>query len=221
MAEHRSPRIAPTTALAGEATALLNQLGEARLQVVEQAPSGIQGGVRDLASLTRFLQAYRDATLLPLELPWVLQAWQHAERFQPRELIELDATLGRHRWIQDLATASRHVGRSQLRLLKPLRDLRLVQRYQAAVDAGQAQGWHPVVYGVVLSVFSIPLRTGLANYAQQTLHGFLRSSSRSLPISEESLRSLSQTLLAPVPERVNQVASGEAHAGLFLPAPPR
>jgi len=197
---------------------LLSRLGEARLTVVDQVPQALQGGVHDLGSLHRFLQTYRDETLLPLELSWVLQAWQHAERFQPRELIALDACVGRHHWIQELAAASRHVGRSQLRLLKPLRDLRLVQRYQAALDAGQAQGWHPVVYGVVLSVFSIPLRTGLANYAQQTLDGFLRSSSRSLPIAEDSLRTLSQALWEPVPERVNQVVGGAGRGSLFLPA---
>ena len=134
MPEHRSSWTASPSALAGEATALLSRLGEARLTVVDQMPQSLQGGVHDLGSLRRFLQAYRDETLLPLELPWVLQAWQHAERFQPRELIALDACVGRHHWIQELAAASRHVGRSQLRLLKPLRDLRLVQRYQAALD---------------------------------------------------------------------------------------
>lgn len=218
MPEHRTSWTATSSALAGEATALLSQLGEARLTQVPPAPPTLRGGVHDLASLTHFLRTYRDETLLPLELAWILQAWQHAERFQPRELVALDACVGRHRWIQDLAAASRQVGRSQLRLLKPLRDLRLVQRYQAAVDAGQAQGWHPVVYGVVLSVFSIPVRTGLANYAQQTLDGFLRSSSRSLPIAEESLRALSRTLLEPVPERVNEVVRSERPANLFLPA---
>jgi hypothetical protein len=53
-----------------------------------------------------------------------------------------------------------------------LRDERLVQRYLSAVEFGQANGWHTVVYGITLAMYSLPLRQGLLHYAQQTLGAF-------------------------------------------------
>ena len=49
----------------------------------------------------------------------------------------------------------------------------MVQRYLAAVESGQAHGWHPVVYGMMLAVFGLPLRQGLVHFAEQVLGGFV------------------------------------------------
>ena len=48
-----------------------------------------------------------------------------------------------------------------------------MQRYLAAVQAGEAQAWHTLVFGVVLALYSLPLRQGLTHFAQQTLGGFI------------------------------------------------
>ena len=57
-------------------------------------------------------------------------------------------------------------GRS-CRSYEPLRDERVVQRYLAAVESGEAHGWHTLVYGLTLVVYSLPLRQGLLGYAHQ------------------------------------------------------
>ena len=56
-----------------------------------------------------------------------------------------------------------------------MRDARVVRRYIEAVDAGKASGWHPVVYGVLLAVHSIPLRQGMAHHALQVASVLARS----------------------------------------------
>ena len=46
--------------------------------------------------------------------------------------------------------------------------------------AAAADRWHTVVYGVILAVYSIPLRQGLMQYGELTLRGFVQAAGRSL-----------------------------------------
>lgn len=131
-----------------------------------------------------WLAGYCSEWLVAREWPVVVAAWHHAQRGEARELVALDRAWGqelhRHPW----AEASLRVGRRQLNRLAPLRDVRVVQRLLAAVSAGDAAGWHPVVYGVMLSAFSLPLRQGLMHYASQTLAGLARRVPPSAGFSE-------------------------------------
>ena len=92
--------------------------------------------------------------------------------------------------LQNFAAASRLVGHTQLQRLRPLRDQRLVQRYLAAVELNEANGWHTLVYGVTLAVYSLPLRQGLFGYAQQTTRGFIQAAARPLKLAEAEADSL-------------------------------
>src|ERR1043166_1699899 len=139
--------------------------------------------VRNAASLRTFLQDYQRRILFPLEMPAIESAHGHASRNETRELVALDHRLGREQALQHFAEASRRVGQYQLQKLRPLRDQRLVQRYLLAVDSGQAQGWHTLVYGVTLAIYSLPLRQGLLGYAHQAMRGFIYSAARSLRLS--------------------------------------
>src|SRR2546430_2599389 len=131
--------------------------------------------VTDLASLRRFLHDFRSQVLLPLELPAICRAYQHANRYEIRELLRLDCQMADLPLLQCFATASQRVGKTQLKRLRPLRDQRLVQRYIRAVEAGEAHAWHTLVYGLILSLYSLPLRQGLLSYAQQTTRGLICS----------------------------------------------
>ncbi len=62
------------------------------------------------------------------------------------------------------------------------------KRYLAAVESGEAHGWHTLVYGLTLAVYSLPLRQGLLGYAQQTTRGFIQAAARSLELSETDSR---------------------------------
>ena len=104
-------------------------------------------------------------------MPVITRARAHAARGHLRELIALDRELEIKPIWPIFASASRRVGRAQLERLQPLRDERTVRRYLAAVQAGEATGWHTVVYGLTLAVYSLPLRHGLLAYARQTLAG--------------------------------------------------
>ena len=94
------------------------------------------------------------------------------------------------------------MGRLQLTRLRPLRDERAVQRYLTAVESGQAHGWHTMVYGVTLAVYSMPLRQGLLYYAQETLSALALAAARSKNFGELELASMLSDLLARVPEAV-------------------
>jgi urease accessory protein UreF len=84
-----------------------------------------------------------------------------------------------------------------------MRDQRLVQRYLDAVQRDEAAGWHTLVYGVTLAVYSVPLRPGLFGYAQQTTLGFIQSAARDLSLSETDCGSLYEELSVGFPAAVD------------------
>jgi urease accessory protein UreF len=146
--------------------------------------------ITSLAALRDFLHAYRERILLPHELPAIKTAFMHASRNEVRELITFDQQLASEPMLRDFASASQRIGRDQLQKLKPLRDERMVQRYLAAVENGQAQGWHTLVYGMTLVLYSLPLRQGLLGYAHQTTRGFIHAAARGLQLKEVECRAL-------------------------------
>jgi urease accessory protein UreF len=179
------------TQMAVEAEAIL---GEVRT-LAEQAGAGhgtwslatpTLPEVTSIGALHRFVATYIRETLGHQEWPLILRAWQFAREGKARELIALDQAWTVAQREAALAEASFQVGRRQLNKLRPLRHERVVQRYAAAIESGEARGWHPLVYGVTLAVFNLPLRPGLVHYAAQTLGGLVDSVARChrLPVGE-------------------------------------
>jgi urease accessory protein UreF len=168
--------------------------------------------VRDLASLRHFLRNYQAQILLPLELPAIQAAHEHALCHGVRELVELDRQLAGEPLLEQFAGASRRVGQGQLQKLRPLRDQRVLQRYLQAVERGEARGWHTVVYGLTLAIYSLPLRQGLLGYAHQTTRGFIYSAARSLRLSELQCRALFDELCADLPGAIEELLRQRAAA---------
>ncbi len=169
----------------GDLAALAEQLGGG--EGLFQWPSGTLSlasqKVQSSRTLAAFLKQYVSGVLIRHELPAVAQAYTHATRYEVRELISLDRSLNQEVALSPFAEASRRIGRMQLLRLRPLRGERLLQRYLKSVEDGEACGWHSVVFGVVLALYSFPLRQGLAHFSQQTVSGFIEAASNSLSIS--------------------------------------
>lgn len=155
--------------------------------------------VRDLPSLRRFLNLYHEKILIQRELPAIHRAHAHAQRNELRELIAFDQQLVDDALPREFASASARVGRAQLQKLRPLRDDRFVKRYLEAADAGRAQAWHTLVYGVTLAVYSLPVRQGLLGYAQQITRGFIYAAARRLQLSERECRAVFDEVCAGMP----------------------
>ena len=168
--------------------------------------------VHDLPSLRRFLGNYQSEILLPFELPAIQSAHAHAARHELRELVAFDQSLASQPILSHFAAASRRVGQNQLRKLRPLRDQRVVQRYLRAVESGEASGWHTLVYGLTLAVYSLPLRQGLLGYAHQTTRGFIYSAARMLRLSECQCRAVFDGLCADLPQAVEALVAQKAIA---------
>ncbi len=193
--------------LLGDLHPLLQQLGSADGLSSLHATSEylLCPRIENTETLGIFLQAYGHQLLYPLELPAIYQAHSHASQNHSRELIALDRALARQAVRPDFARASRRVGQSHLQRLRPLRDNRLVQRYLAAVDNGLADGWHTLVYGVTLAVYSLPVRQGLTNYARQTLGGFIHAAARPLQLSIKDGLELLNHHCAELPAKVEEI----------------
>jgi urease accessory protein UreF len=215
MVEKKSAPSSPAELL-GDAHPLLDQLGSTEELAVTSTLTSVMefARVRDLPTLRAFLDTYHAQVLRPVELPAIVSAYQHATRGESRELIALDRQLAGETMIRDFALASCRVGQRQLSKLRPMRDQRIVQRYLAAIEAGEARGWHTLVYGVSLAMFSLPLRQGLQNYIEQTARGFIDRAARSLRLTETSCDELAAQYFIAAPQAVTQAL--EAHSGLQI-----
>jgi urease accessory protein UreF len=185
-----------STELLGEWHPLADQLGSTEgLIALSTASHSLRlNNVDSRSSLLRFLEAYQSQILIPYELPAIQRAFRHASRNETRELIAFDQELAAEPALKYFAKASRRVGQAQLKRLRPLRDHRLLQRYLRAVEAGLCHSWHTLVYGVTLSVYSLPVLQGLNSYEKQTLLGFMHAVSRALRLSENDCRDLLEEL---------------------------
>jgi len=168
--------------------------------------------VHDARSLERALREYQTHILLPLELPAIQAAHRHVGHNELRELIALDQELCADQRLQRFASASRRVCQAQLQKLRPLKDQRIVKRYLHAVEIGLAHGWHTLVYGLTLEIYSLPLRQGLLGYAHQTTRGFIYSAARMLQLSERQCRDLFERLCGELPEAVEELLKQRAAA---------
>jgi len=181
--ENNAMRSAGEQALLGDVRALARQVGG----LPGSGPGSPRGGVGISSGMIpwrEWLGRYVREGLVGEEWPVVLEAWSHASAGRVKELLALDQAWGLRVGMRPLAEASFRVGQRQLNRLRPLRDVRVVQRYLAAVETGKAHGWHPVVYGVMLAVFAVPLRQGLMHYADQVLGGFVEGVPPGIAMSE-------------------------------------
>ena len=178
--------------LYGDAAPMFEQLGSpAGLAALTGGPFGLGlDRVSNLAELRCFLEGYRRQVLAPIEWPSTVEAFEHAARGEVRELIALDRQIEETQGKMPFAEASQRAGRIQLKRLRPLHDHRVVQRYLKALESGDASGWHTIVYGLMLSLYSIPLRQGLLHYAIQTQGSFIQSAGRRFIISDEDRSAL-------------------------------
>jgi urease accessory protein UreF len=190
----------------GDVEPLARQIGTADgLVALGGGAAGAGPRVTDLPSLRGFLEDYRSRILVPIEVPAICKAHGYASRYELRELLLLDGQLAAEPLLLTFATASQRVGKTQLKRLRPLRDQRLVQRYLRAVQAGEAHGWHTLVYGLILSLYSLPLRQGLLSYARQTTRGFIHSAAGTLGLSGAQCDALTEEVTVCLPDAVNAV----------------
>ena len=133
--------------------------------------SNLPNGVRHpytalLESLPRMIDR---ALVETVELPVIVTAWRHAVENESRELAALDqATLVRPDFAGHVEV-SRKLGNEFLSRLLPLRDARILRRHAEAIETGDAAGSHLIVFGLMLAVFSVPLRQALLDYADARL----------------------------------------------------
>lgn len=164
-----------------------------------------------------FLGSHRDAVIVGLDWPVILAAAEATRLGKHRDLIQLDLDYPGRRaggW----AEASFRVGRRQLSRLRSARDLRAVQRYLAAVEDGQAQGWRPIVFGIALAAFHLPYRPALLHYAGSLLRG-LAHGCRPAGLPEDDWNTWMDRLEEPLPAALARLLP-EAFTGPGAPQLP-
>ncbi len=198
----------------GDFHPLVEQLGSTNgLVALGEVSASIQVPiVHDLASLRGFLLGYQKHILLPHELPAIQRAFDHVCRHEVRELAEYDRQLAGEPALKPFAEASRRIGQTELLKLRPLRDERIVRRYLEMIERSEAHGWHTLVYGLTLAVYSMPLRQGLLGYGYQTTRGFIYSAAKALKLSENDCRALLEELCANLPQAVEALIAQRAAA---------
>jgi urease accessory protein UreF len=191
--------------LLGDFSALLQQVGIGGILPACDSPLAPHSThLTGLPALQEFLDTYLTQILLPLELPAIAEACGRVRRGELRELIALDRQLAEEKRLAPFALASRKIGAIQLQRMKPLRDERTVQRYLCAVESGRAGGWHTLVYGLTLAVYSIPLRQGLLHYGRETLSALAHAAAGAGKFFDPVCQEMLETLLSRLPEAVER-----------------
>ena len=191
-------------AASGDVRGLAEQLAAPDLEAPAGWPPSL-AAVNSVETLARFVSHHTTEILSAREWPVILKAWQLAREGKARELVELDAEWGREVGRTDFAGASFRVGRRQLSKLRSLRHERVIQRYLAAIEDGSARGWHPVVYGVVLAVYNLPLRQGLTHFGTQTLASLVTAVERSRRLPSGACQNLLDAACAQLPGRLPEL----------------
>lgn len=191
--------------LLGDVRALLHQLGSG-----EAPAEGSAGPLpATFEAVREFLRHYKRNILIEREWPAIYRAYTHVQSNECHELIALDESIGRDKRVAPFVEASRRIGQFQLRRLGPLRGERVLLKYQAAIDEGRAQGWHTLVYGLTLAIYSLPARQGLMHYAQQILRGYLEAAAGSFAVSEEQLQAALDELFVDLPRELELLLNAQ------------
>jgi urease accessory protein UreF len=161
--------------------------------------------IHSLPALREFLRDYRDEVLGPHEFRHIYNAFNFSNQNFIRELLALDQQVAGESALEQFQLASRHVGKRQLNRLRALKDLRTLQRYREAVNEGKAYGWHTLVYGLVLSTYSLPLRQGLLHYGRQTFGGFVEAAARNLDLNQQACLELQVELNSTLPLAIEKI----------------
>jgi len=183
---------------------LLQQLGSMEDLVSITAAGALlrNATITNVEGLAVFIETYLEQVLVPVELPAIYQASFHASHNHCRELIALDCSVAQQLTVPQFSSASRQVGQMHLRRLRPIRGERVLQRYLDAVDRGEATGWHTIVYGITLALYSLPPRQGLMHYAYRTMGGFVRAAARSLELTETDCRDIVSDMCQDLPQSI-------------------
>jgi urease accessory protein UreF len=191
----------------GELHNFLEQLGSSEDKYSFAAGFPDLRSILSAKALREFLLNYKADLLLPLELPSIYSAYKHASRNECREFVALDELLANEPRFKPFSGFSLVVGQHHLKRLRPLRDSRVVQRYLHAIEGGQAHGWHTLVYGLTLALYSVPARQGLIAYGQQTVSSFIDSASRRFSFSHQEQEILWTDMIASLPGDVDKLIS--------------
>jgi len=186
--------------LLGDLRALIEQLGSGEADAAHSFATPAT-----FKALTQFLESYKRNVLIPHEWPAIYRAYLHTRQGECQELIALDQSLANEKALAPFADASRRIGQFQLSRLGPLRGERLLARYIAAIDERRAHGWHTLVYGLTLAVYSLPARQGLMHYGHQILRSYLESGAAAFSVSDEESNAALENLLGDLPRELDKV----------------
>lgn len=161
--------------LLGEVQSLAEEAGGPPWFVSNRPSKGVAESVE---ALSHHLHHYLTETLSRQEWPVIVRARTLTQEGKHQDVVQLDQEWGLKAHQNPFSEASFRVGRRQLSKLRGLRQERVIHHYWKAIEKGTAQGWHPVVFGVVLGVYHLPLRTGLIQFASHSLEGMVTSAER-------------------------------------------
>jgi hypothetical protein len=98
-------------------------------------------------------------------------------------------------------------------------DQRMMQRFRKCVLAGEARGWNPIVFGMFLSIHSVPVREGLLQFGRQIWSGFVNGVQESCGLPDDECTALLDETIDRLPAWIEEViAQSAGEAGTRLAA---
>ncbi len=174
------------------------------------------GLVHDAESMRQHIELHLWPMLIHFELPVVRFAQEAALGDDLPGLLELDACVDATKSPRELREASRATGRRRLDALLQTGPSPNLTSFARAIEEGQAQGHHTIVYGVGLA--TTPPRALLTSWAFQSLSAVCLSAPKILRIGQNAAqRVLTHSLTALEANIEDSLAIARDDIGWFDP----
>ncbi len=168
------------------------------------------------------MATFLEQTILPLlervELPAVAHSHSAARGGDLDQLCHIDELYGALKGTAELRHASLRIGQQRLAMLLQITPHPLLQRVDAARQAGRLSGHSPVVFGIQAAVTGVPIEAALIAAYYQCLSPFLSASMKLIRIGQNGCQALLGRFMNDAPavaERAQTVALEDM--GWFTP----
>ncbi len=141
-----------------------------------------EGVVSDTEGFHRFLTSYITGMIGRCDALAVKLVFERAEREDISSIIRLDRLIHSMKLTKEPREGSIQTGRQLLKVMGQLHRPVLMERFEAALKAGEAQGHHPVVFALVCSCLGAARDDAVLAYLYSAVSAIVSAGVRLIPL---------------------------------------
>jgi urease accessory protein len=142
--------------------------------------------VKDAASTELFVRNMLANNLRYNDAAFVRFAYEACMRGDSAELVALDQECAALKAPAELKQASRKLGVRQLRIFERHVGSDLMEKYALAIGQGHAEGYYPIVYGLIACLCKVPVHPTVYSFLHTSTVGMITNAVKLVPLGQIS-----------------------------------